>query len=1050
MIRDLFKKSKKLIELKKEEKTLFKIDTEQQIPTLTLPEKKEQVDVKYPLIAPYAYAHIYWDATAKELIYKVEEPELTPREKRILTLLEEGIKELINVSFLKVQEGTKLIEFLEKNIRVLLTELGLKLPQDSYLKIMYYIYRDFVGLNEIEPLLCDYFIEDIECNGIKSPIYIVHRVYRNIKTNIIYDSIPKLASFVEKLAQKCGRYISYASPLLDGTLPDGSLDYNEPFIYKENGIVKISKIGRIIDKFYNNKESNFPIKIKNITVPAFDPKTLKISWKKIDYVYRHKIHEPLYKLKLEFGRKITLTGAHSIFKLTKEGVKAEKTSDIREDDYLAIPLTIPENDILKEFNLAKELATSKYYKKLVIEDVPFNIFINKKSVIKKYLNKNYKHPYQAYYELRKKRILPIKLWYLLPEKILRKCKIKATSPVKIPTFLKVNKELLRLLGYYIAEGWTTNIRNWKKIQFCLNKKEKDYIKDIRNCFKKCFYINPYIESVYKNAVKITINSLLCWLVFNDILKVTRYAKEKRVPEIVFNVNKELQKEFIKGWHNGDFGSTSSLNLAIDISYLSLFNNNIVPFYDRNRVSEIDNQLVKSHEHYTNSFRRNLNNSYCSMIPLEIFNPLNETHLSFKNKRLSRKRLQRIIDHIRFKRFENINGVISEKFLKEWEKRGFLNKNKLTKKGADVVKELKIIKNLINSDLGFLKVKKIEKVNSSSDFVYDVSIKGYENFVGGTGGVCCHNSRVNATYTTDISSRGPTFTLRKFTKTPWSPIKLIELGTLSPEILAYLWLLIEYESNIMVIGGTGSGKTSLLNALAFFIPPQARVVSIEDTKELMLERENWLPSVARAGIGLANIIGQKYGEVSLFDLLKESFRQRPDYVIVGEIRGRESYVLFQGMASGHPSFGTMHAEDILTMVRRLETPPINLSPSLVESMDVVCVMSHVKVKGKPARRLTNISEIIKIHEKLGESEINTPFVWDPRTDSFFFKTESIVFNKIMKQSGLTRQQLITEFDRRTRLLMRLYQNKIFNYKQVQSIINEYYVSPQTVLKKYGVI
>ncbi|MCX6711501.1 MAG: type II/IV secretion system ATPase subunit, partial [Candidatus Woesearchaeota archaeon] len=111
------------------------------------------------------------------------------------------------------------------------------------------------------------------------------------------------------------------------------------------------------------------------------------------------------------------------------------------------------------------------------------------------------------------------------------------------------------------------------------------------------------------------------------------------------------------------------------------------------------------------------------------------------------------------------------------------------------------------------------------------------------------SRVNATYTQDISSRGPTFTIRKFTKEPWSPIKLMEFRTVSPELLAYIWLLIEHECNIMVIGGTGSGKTTLLNTLAFFIPPSSRVVSIEDTRELNILHENWLPSVTRSGIGM---------------------------------------------------------------------------------------------------------------------------------------------------------------------------------------------------------
>ena len=175
-------------------------------------------------------------------------------------------------------------------------------------------------------------------------------------------------------------------------------------------------------------------------------------------------------------------------------------------------------------------------------------------------------------------------------------------------------------------------------------------------------------------------------------------------------------------------------------------------------------------------------------------------------------------------------------------------------------------------------------------------KDDENFVAGIGGICCHNSRLNATYTTDVSSKGPTFTVRRFSKTPWSPVQLAQKGTATLEIFAYIWMAVEYENSLMVIGGTGSGKTSFINAVAFFIPPQARVVSIEDTRELSLEHENWLPSVARSGVGLTNLVGQRYGEVSLFDLLKASFRQRPDYIIVGEVRGQEAFVLFQAFAS----------------------------------------------------------------------------------------------------------------------------------------------------------
>lgn len=518
--------------ISKEDKALFRIE-QPTIPNLPDIKDPKLVDIIYPLIPPYTFARIMWDNPATELVYEIEEPKLTEKEKQILDTLEEGIRELINLSFISVKDRETVLIYLEKNIRVLLTELSIDLTIESYLKIMYYIYRDFVGLNELEPLMNDYFIEDVECNGLNSPVYIVHRKYRNIRTNLVYKDIHKLAAFVEKLAQKCGRYVSYAEPLLDGSLPDGS-------------------------------------------------------------------------------------------------------------------------------------------------------------------------------------------------------------------------------------------------------------------------------------------------------------------------------------------------------------------------------------------------------------------------------------------------------------------------------------------------------------------------------------RVNATYSTDVSSKGPTFTIRKFTKEPWSPLQLIIKGTATAEIYSYLWMAIEYENSMMIVGGTGSGKTSFINTIAFFIPPQARVVSIEDTRELQLEHENWLPSVSRAGVGLTNLVGQRYGEVSLFDLLKASFRQRPDYIIVGEVRGKEAFVLFQAFASGHPGMATMHAEDVSTLIRRLETEPINLSGSLIETLSAVVVMSQSKIKGKEVRKVSSIDEIVEVKEGLGGEVVNNVFKWDPKTDTFVFNPNSRVFENIATHYGFTKEQVLNEFKIRTRLLKELFKRGIVGFKEVQAVIHEYYKSPETILKRFGII
>ncbi len=1038
-------------EAKRQSPVYFSLDLKQSIISLPdIPSDKSHLDVTYDLIKPYASVHIYWNSEIGELVYEVLEPELDDEEKKTFELVESGIRELINISFLNVKDETIVMEYLEKNVRIILNEFHIKLAQTSLLKIMYYIWRNFVGLNEIEPLMRDYYIEDVECNGFGTPIYIIHRKYRNLRSNVEFKDLKTITSLVEKLAQKCGQYISYATPLLDGRLPDGSIDHNEPIIFKEAGLVKVRKIGEFIDMYYNKNESNKPVHTEGIEVLAFDPKTLKTGWKKINYVYRHKLSGSLYSIRLETGRKLKLTGNHSIFTLRKDGLKSELTSNIKPGDYIAIPINIPGNDVVHEINLAKELSNREYSKKLVIAGVPCGIFAEKKGLIKDFLNKNYKHPHSTYYELKNKRMLPINLYSILSENDLRNARIKTTSAITAPTFLNVNKELMALLGYYVSEGWMSNpVKHHNyDIMFCMHKNEKKFHNEIRNAFKICFGHEIYMEPECNNAIKLRCNSYIIWHIFKDILQVSKYAKNKRIPDIVYNVDSNLKKEFVAAYRNGDYGSSASEALMSDLLYLHLFENNILSYQERERVSFIGKRPIVSKEFYTNNLVRE-QTDYFKMIPVELFNPLKSTNEQLRGKRISRGRLKKILEDARYKRFMDLTNTKPKQFFIEWQKRGFIKGKKLTEMGKEAINELKTIKSLIDSDLAYLKVKEIKKAASSSEFVYDVSVEGCENFVAGRGGICCHNSRINATYSTDIATRGPNFTLRKFTAEPWTPIKLIDFRTASPEVLAYLWLLLEYGANIMVVGATASGKTSFLNAIAFFIHPSARVITIEDTREINLMHENWLPVVSRAGIGAANILGQKYGEITLFDLLRESFRQRPDYVIVGEIRGKEAFVLFQGASSGHPVMSTMHAESVESLIRRLETEPINLSPTLVESLDCVCVLSQATVAGKPVRRLQQVVEIIRVEKEVGKATTNAPLVRDPKTDKFYFKTKSAIFDKIILRHGISKEQLEKEFLARAKLLYKLYQNKIFGFAEVQSVINEYYKMPNEVLKKFKI-
>ena len=520
-------------EKKKESEGGFYLDLRPKIVNIPEFTERSKIDMRYPLIPPFAFAHIYWDAELKEIVYKVEEPILNEAETELLKLLQLGLEEMINISYVRVNNLQLILQYLEKNVQSILVELGTKVSKETYNKIMYYIFRDSVGLNDIEPLMRDYFIEDVECNGVNFPIYIVHRKFENLRTTVIFKDSQQMTDFVEKLSQKAGRYVSYANPLLDGTLPDGS-------------------------------------------------------------------------------------------------------------------------------------------------------------------------------------------------------------------------------------------------------------------------------------------------------------------------------------------------------------------------------------------------------------------------------------------------------------------------------------------------------------------------------------RVNATYSEDVTTRGPTFTIRKFTAEPWTPIHLIKFNTVSSEALAFLWVAIQHKFNIMTIGETASGKTTFLNAFACFVPPEARIVSIEDTRELNLAHINWLPAVTRTGFGIPNIVGKKVGEITLFDLLRETFRQNPDYVILGETRGKETYVLFQGMASGHPSFATFHAASVETMVRRLETPPISLPPSLVESLDIVNVVTNVKEFEKSKRRLKQLCEIKKLSHELGMVEYNSYFTWDPVGDTFVKSKEpSVVISKIAARIGVKEESIIAEILVRKKILDEMAKQDITDFKMVTGIINAYYKDRPSVLKQFNI-
>jgi flagellar protein FlaI len=303
------------------------------------------------------------------------------------------------------------------------------------------------------------------------------------------------------------------------------------------------------------------------------------------------------------------------------------------------------------------------------------------------------------------------------------------------------------------------------------------------------------------------------------------------------------------------------------------------------------------------------------------------------------------------------------------------------------------------------------------------------------------SRLNLTYGSEITRRGSTFTIRKFKLDPFTITDMVGFNTVSKEMAAYFWYAAENRVSIRVGGGIAAGKTTMLNCLSMFIKPDLKVVSIEDTPELNLPHENWIPAATRAHFGGA----KETAEITLFDLLKASLRQRPDYIVVGEIRGAEAYTLFQAVSTGHLGMSTIHAESVEAAVYRLESAPMNIPRTLIAGIDIILVQKKVEYNGKPVRRTVTTSEIVGLDPRSGEILTNEVYKWNPAVDAFDFTGRSYIIERIAEKKGISIEEAYEEIDRRGKVIEWMEKQDIRNYKEVSDVIRSYYANPERVLK-----
>jgi DNA topoisomerase VI subunit B len=581
-----------------------------------------------------------------------------------------------------------------------------------------------------------------------------------------------------------------------------SVSGDERILIKEGNIVKSVNIGNFVNKLLNGDDIE-NISDKQIETLSFDPSTYKIGWRKISHVIRHKLEDPLYNVILESGRRIKVTGCHSIFVLDKESltIKTKKTTEINEGDYVVVAKNIGElENYMTEINVLDciDIETIKKHRWYVYNLQP-DVFdyIRKISKVTHSKDRHYRKFFvldaEGKIRIRSDHLNRYERLGMLPAKVVKYLKLYdkfccddwyiktykvGSDKYEFPVKLIISPELMRFLGFWVAEGHSFG----RRLVFDFGEHEIDYINDIKKITRKLFKRDAKEEHVKeKNKIRLVINSTVLYELFKSLCIKTG-SHNKEIPFLVFNVNKDMRLEFLSAMFKGDgcfvkerdavtYVSVSK-NLASDLMHILLLHG-VFPTvsYKESKGLGRNASKIYSVNIYGKQLSKlgiNIKNSRKSWpiftgIPSELIAKFNPSLKSLP-ERLERSKA---LDYLRFKYrntkdiyfniLQNIEDLPIDSvpkqlsvatsninYMSQLEYNGIIDKidcgYKLYSNNQNLLFAYEKLKKIINSDLCFLKVKKIEKLDSREKYVYDISVPGCENFVAGLGGIICHNSR----------------------------------------------------------------------------------------------------------------------------------------------------------------------------------------------------------------------------------------------------------------------------------------------------------------------
>lgn len=930
-----------------------------------------EIDVRYPLIDPFLYANIVWDKEKNELVYKVLEPSLTDEDKKIIDTITEDLMELLEVELSSLTKKTEAVKYLEEHVKRIINEAGINVPRHKYGKIFYYIYRNFIGLNEIEPFMNDPRIEDIGCDGVGVPIYIVHRVFGSIKTNIKFDSLEVLRNLVVKVAERCGRYISYAEPILDGSLPDGSRAHASlsSDITTHGPTLSIRKF----------KEEPFsPIDI--IGVGTASPELMSYLWTTVEHgssvmicggVATGKTSllnclsmfiRPEQKIvTIEDTRELSLPhenwipsvsrtgfgiptatgekyGEVSLFDLLKGSFRenpdyvivgevrgkeayvmfqgmasipgSEKVAVLNDDHLKFVPISELTNKRYKTFAIDPETG------KISIENVKARVMHPPQKTLLKIKTESGREvivtPYHSIFT------------YDSGIKAVEAGKLAKGSRIVVPARLPAGFadseyiDLTELEGSrifapdYLRKA-VEKLGFYKASKICGVESISDYYAHFKSKTPSSIKAEKFY-ALMKEA---------CIDTDKSALKV-KFLRKSRMREAMLKITPELLRLF------GYYISEGTLNKSGKNSRIALYNKNKEILDDmRHSIASLG---IKWGERETKGFGT-------------------ATELAFSNK---------------------------------------------------------VIFGLLKQKCGYSKDKKIP------DFMFGLSKEKIGEFLSALFAGDGYYSKHCFGYST--SSK--------------------ELANQ----LTYLLLMFGIVAHI--IKRTGRSKAENEYEVKFYR---------RDDREEFLKYARPIGKKAEIKDSKKVRKRDRYGDIFI-DTIKSIERLElgnaaPVYDLV--IPGKQNFLGgFGGITlhnSGHPSMTTMHADSVEGVIRRLITPPIELPPSLIESLDIIIILSHAREIGKSARRIKEVDEIESMDPVTGKIHHVKAYSWDPITDTYQLKEESVLMRRIAARQGVSYESLIEDMKEKQRIIGWMLQKKTGKFEDVGNMINLYYKDKHALME-----